>query len=363
MDEDNLPYLLALQSVPGLGPIRLKAVLDYFQNPKLAWNSNSKELLQIGIPHSVTEMIIRSRKEVNPEELLQRINKSQIKFVSIFDEAYPKALKEIHDPPVILFYKGKTLDDLGPCIAVVGTRKVTGYGSMVTQKFASYFAQSGITVVSGLARGVDSIAHKSTVLQNGRTIAVLGGGLNKIFPPENESLAREIIETGGTLISEFAPNEPSLPGNFPARNRIISALSLGVLVTEAAEGSGSLITAASALEQGKEVFAVPGPINSDQSKGALLLIKEGAKLVTEPEEVTQTLGINGKALKAVEEKHINFSNLEQRVLGCLSGQSLHVDEICRSLSSPASTVSATLVKLEILGVIKNLGGGHYAKNI
>lgn len=357
---NNLPYLIALHSVNGLGPVRLKAIIDYFGDPKLAWEGPSKEILALGFPQTVVDLLIETRKKLDPEKYLEQIQKSGIKILTVFDDNYPKLLKEIYAPPIVFYYKGEILPQDSRAVAVVGTRKITGYGRVVTEKLTKELVDFGITIVSGLARGVDTKAHQTALESGGRTLAVLGGGLNKIFPPENTVLAEKIASGFGAVISEFPPNHPSLAGNFPARNRIISGLSLAVLVSEAAEDSGSLITAKLALEQGREVFAVPGPITSDLSKGPLMLIKQGAKLVTDAQEILEELGLEQVKSGQKELKNeINLSNLEQKILDCLTGEQKHIDEICRELKITAAQVSAALVRMEIYGLVKNLGGGNY----
>lgn len=286
----NIAYLLSLHSVAGLGPMRLKALLDYFSDPKMAWEADVLEIQRIGIPQNVINLFLETRKKLNPEKYLESIEKSGIKYLTVFDENYPRLLKEIYDPPTVLYYKGEILPEDERAVAVVGTRRVTGYGKLVTQRFACDLVSFGITVVSGLARGVDSEAHRAVIKSGGRTIAVLGGGLQNIYPPENTYLAKQITEGFGAVVSEIPLDRPYSRGVFPARNRIVSGLSLGVLVTEAAERSGTLITVRTALEQGRDVFAVPGPITSEFSKGPAALIKEGAKLVTSAEEILEDLG-------------------------------------------------------------------------
>lgn len=358
----NEPYLLALHSVHGLGSVRLKALLEYFKDPKLAWEAESKEILSLGIPKNAVEALIQTRKKLDPSIYAEKIQKSGICWISVYDENYPPLLKEISDPPVILFYKGEILPQDSRAIAVVGTRKMTGYGRLVTEKLTRGLVSFGVTIVSGLARGVDSQAHKIAVAEKGRTLAVLGGGLNHIFPPENISLANQISQGFGAIISEFPPEHPSLPGNFPARNRIISGLSKAVLVTEAAQDSGSLITARCALEQGREVFAVPGPITSELSQGPASLIKQGACLVTSAEEIMEDLGwdrIKNNESRIKEE--IPQSEMEKKILETLAHENKHIDEICRELNIAAALVSASLIKMEIYGLVKNLGGGNYLK--
>lgn len=358
----NVPYLLALHSIDGLGPIRLKAILEYFKDPKLAWEVKGEELLKLGIFKNTVDLLLETRKKLEPESYVKKIAETGIKWTTIFDEAYPKLLREIYDPPIVLYYKGDLESTDKKAIAVVGTRKMTGYGKVVTDQFTKGLVGAGLTIISGLARGVDSQAHLTTVSEDGRTIAVLGGGLNNIFPPENRGLAAKIASDFGAVISEFPPNYPSLPGNFPARNRIISGLSLGVLVIEAAEDSGSLITARLALEQGREVFAVPGPITSDLSKGPINLIKEGARVVFSPEEILEELGINRvKSLESRVENEKDLSEEERQVLGTLENENRHIDEIGRELNLPSPKISALLLKMEISGLVQSMGAGIYCK--
>src|SRR3989344_4162870 len=298
----NIQYLLVLHSVDGLGPIRLKALIDFYKDPKLAWGADGKQLKEIGIPQNVVERLTETRKNLTPEKLIEDLQKDKIKFTTIFDEDYPKPLLQIYDPPTVLYYKGEIKPQDEKAIGVVGTRKMTGYGKLVTNQFTASLVSAGFTIVSGLARGVDSEAHWTSLRNKGRTIAVLGGGLNQVYPPENINLANQIIDGKGAIISEFPLNHPSLPGNFPSRNRIISGLSKAILVTEAAADSGSLITARVALEQGRDVFAIPGPVTSALSRGPADLIKEGARLVFEPQEILDELGVeqgisNGLVLK------------------------------------------------------------------
>lgn len=356
---NNLSYLLVLHSINGLGPIRLKGLLDRFRDPKIAWEATEHELIETGVTMPVASLITETRKTLNPQKYLDSILKSGIKILTIFDENYPKSLKQIYDPPVVLYYLGEILEKDRYALAVVGTRKMTGYGKTVTEGFVTDLAAAGFTIVSGLARGVDTTAHKTAIKNGGRTLAILGGGLNQIYPPENRSLVEEIISGNGAVISEFTPDQPSVPGNFPARNRIIAGLSLGVLVTEAAFDSGSLITAREALEQGKEVFAIPGPITSSFSKGPIALIGSGAKAVFDASEILGELGIGASFQKAPLLRD-DLSNDEKKIMELLANESIHIDEICRRLDLPISQVSAALLKMEIKGIVKNLGSGIYS---
>jgi DNA processing protein len=356
---DNNAYLLALHSVDGLGPIRLKSVLKHFKNPKAAWEGNPEDYLKIGIPKNVVNLFLDIRKKLDPQKNEQLILSTGIKYLTIFDEDYPKSLSQIYDPPTVLYYKGEILQKDKNAIGVVGTRKITGYGKVITEQFTKDLVDAGLTIVSGLARGVDTVAHLTALKFGGRTIAVLGGGLNNIFPPENTQLVEKIAAGSGAVVSEYPPDYPSLAGNFPARNRIISGLSKAVLVTEAAEDSGSLITAKEALDQGKEVFAIPGPITSFLSKGPIDLIKKGAKAVTDAKEILDELGIKKGTKITVTSQQL--SDDEKKVLEILENETLHLDEIGRILSFPSSKVSALMLKMEIIGLVQSLGSGNYCK--
>lgn len=359
---NNIAYLLALHSIDGLGPIRLKAVLDYFKDPKLAWEASLRDIREIGIPQSVVDLLVETRKKLDPEKLISELEKAGIKWTTFYDEDYPKLLKQIYDPPMVLYYRGEVAWD-DKAIAVVGTRKITGYGKTITEEFTKNLSRAGLIIISGLARGVDTQAHKSAIESGGETIAVLGGGLNYIFPPENKALAEKIAGGNGAVISEFPPDYPSLPGNFPSRNRIISGLSLAVLVTEAAEDSGSLITARLALEQGRDVFAVPGPVTSILSKGPIDLIKEGARVVYSAQDILDELGIS--TLISAKGQGISQTELteeEKKVMGCLENETRHIDEIGRMLNFSSAKISAILLKMEISGLIRSLGGGNYCSS-
>ncbi|MBI2018870.1 DNA-protecting protein DprA [Candidatus Daviesbacteria bacterium] len=357
----NIPYLLALHSIDGLGPIRLKAILNYFKDPRLAWEANIGVIREIGIPQNVADLLAAERRKLDPALYAESIKKAGISWLTIFDEHYPYLLKQIYDPPVVIYYKGQIKKD-EKAIAVVGTRKITGYGRAVTEQFVKRLVDGGLTIVSGLARGIDAEAHLSTIRAGGRTIAVLGGGLKNIYPPENRSLAERIIDRGGLVLSEFPPDYPSMPGNFPARNRIISGLSLGVLVVEAAEDSGSLITARIALEQGREVFAVPGPVTSTLSRGPVDLMKEGARPIFDPQEILEEMGFKQNQNSNIKNTNdVNLSEEEKKILEYLGNEQLHMDEICRNLKMSAAQVSGTLLKMEIAGLVQNLGNGTYCR--
>lgn len=356
---NNTAYLLALHSIDGLGPIRLKAILDFFKDPKLAWEGDLLEFKKIGIPQNVVDLFAQTRNKIDPEAELERLGRLRIKFITVFDDNYPGLLKQIYDPPVVLYYKGEILPSDANAIGVVGTRKMTGYGKVVTESFVKDLVSAGLTIVSGLARGVDGCAHQKTIECGGRTIAVLGGGLNNIFPPEHTNLAEKIASGSGAVVTEFPPDYPSLPGNFPSRNRIIAGLSKAILVTEAAADSGSLITARLGLESGRDIFAVPGPVTSSLSRGPIDLIKEGARAVFDPKEVLDEMGINKVSNIKFQVSREELNEQEKKIIDCLENENKHIDEICRELGVSAAAVSGTLLKMEISGLVQNLGSGTY----
>lgn len=358
---EDLQYLLALHSVEGLGPSRIKKLFDYFGSFEKIWNSSISEFSQFKYPDALILNLKNAKKDLDPEKYFLDLEKNGIKVLTIFEDNYPLDLREIHGAPMIIYYKGiLDWEILDNCFGVVGTRKPTGYGRVVTEKLTKELVEAGLTIVSGLARGVDTVAHIAAIEAGGKTIAVLGGGLSKIFPSENIRLAEKIASGFGAILTEFPPSYPHLSGNFPARNRIIAGLSKGVLVTEAAEDSGSLITARLAIEQGREVFAVPGPITSGMSEGTSVLLKDGAKLVSSVSDILDELGV--KMISQVKASDLNLSKDELEILEFIKDEGKHVDEIARALKKQIADVSGILLKLEILGVVRNLGAGNYVRS-
>jgi DNA processing protein len=357
---EDIEFLLTLHSVEGLGPARIKKLFDYFGSFENIWNAKISEFSQFKFPDKLIANLKTAKSSLDPIEYSASLDKKGIKIITIFDDNYPELLKEIHGAPMIIYYKGIIDEEvLERCFGIVGTRKPTGYGRVVTEKLTRELVEAGLIIVSGLARGVDTIAHTTTIESGGKTLAVLGGGLNQIFPSENLRLAERIVDGNGAILTEFPPSYPHLAGNFPARNRIIAGLSKGVLVTEAAEDSGSLITARLAIEQGREVFAVPGPITSSMSEGTSVLLKDGAKLVSSAKDILEELGV--KSAPMVRVSDLKLSPEEKEILELIKNESRHVDEIARELKKKISDVSSILLKLEIMGVIKNLGAGNYIK--
>jgi len=289
---EELKYWVGLAGMSGLGRKRFELLKKYFGSIKRIWQAGKRELEKTGLDRKLIEEWDRWKRNYDLEKGMEEINKRLIKVITIEDEKYPKLLKEVDIAPFILFVKGK-VDILNEnCLAVVGTRKITEYGKSAVKKLVRDLVKENLVIVSGLARGVDSWAHRVCLGNKGKTVAVLGHGLDRIYPRENMRLAEEIVKSGGALVSEYPVNYSINRGNFPARNRIVAGMSLGVLIIEGAHRSGTKITANWAADFGREVMAVPGPINSQQSQAPADLIKQGAKLVNSAEDVMEELRLN-----------------------------------------------------------------------
>ena len=353
----ELAFWVATSAIPGVGSATFNYLLRYFKRLQKFWEAPLEKIKKLKVDSKTREAILEFRQKVDPKIYLETVYERGIKVVSLPDRDYPANLRQISDSPPVLYYKGSLLPQDDLAIAVVGARYATVYGRQVTEMLALELVGAGLAIVSGLARGIDSIAHRAALDAGGRTIAVLGSGVDLIYPPENKALAEKIIQNGA-IVSEFPLGFPSVPSNFPARNRIISGLSLGVLVTEAAVDSGSLITAGWAAEQGREVFAVPGPINSKMSVGVNNLIKEGVHPVTEAADILEILDIERRKVKVkVESQKKPMDRDQVKILKILDGGSKHVDLIVRESGLTVEKVSSALSMMEISGFIKNYGSG------
>ena len=289
---------------------------------------------------------------------IDNLQKYKIKALTCDSSAYPSRLKEIYDYPPILYVRGELLGEEECCLAVVGTRRASVYGRQVTEEIVNDLARNGITIVSGLARGIDSIAHRTALEAGARTMAVFASGLDIVYPAENAKLARQIIEHGA-LISEYPLGTKPKADNFPRRNRIMSGLSLGVLVIEAGDSSGALITANQALEQNREVFAVPGSILSPSSRGTNSLIQEGAKLVRNYIDILEELNLTVMAQQLEMKELMPADETESLLLRQLSREPTHIDDICRKSGLSAASVGSVLTMMELKGMIKQVGGMNY----
>jgi DNA processing protein len=305
--------------------------------------------------------VLATRRRLDLDVEIGKLERAGVEALTWESDNYPKRLLEVDDAPPVLYAMGRIEDADGWAIGVVGTRRATSYGREAAARISAGLAEAGVTVISGLARGIDSVAHHTALDSGGRTIAVLGSGLDVIYPPENRGLVRRIVEEGsGAVVSEYPLGTQPDAVNFPPRNRIISGMSLGVLVVEAAEKSGALITVTFALEQGREVFAIPGPITSKLSEGTNNLIKNGAKLVTSARDILEELDMATVAEHVEAARALPSDPTERMLLEYLQDASRHIDELTNRSGLPASTVSAVLTMMELKGMVRHLGGMQYA---
>ena len=351
-------YWIGFNLIKGIGAVRMQALIQYFGDLEAAWSAAPIELARAGLGGKVIERILQARQNVDLEKLWAKIEAQGIKILTWEDETYPQRLKEIDQPPPVLYIRGSYLPDDLFAVAIVGTRRVTAYGRQITEELAAYLATHGITVISGLARGVDAIAHQTALKAGGRTIGVLGSGVDKIYPPEHRGLAEKMIENGA-IVSDYAPGTPPDASNFPPRNRIISGLSLAVVVIEAGETSGALITAEFAAEQGREIFSVPGSILAPQSKGTNKLIQNGALPLLSVNDLMQALNLSRMGEQKAARKAIPSDETEARLMNVLSEEPLHVDEIRNQTELPIEKVSAALALMELKGMVRQVGGMNY----
>ncbi|MFH1175407.1 MAG: DNA-processing protein DprA [bacterium] len=348
-------YLNAFNLIGGFGWNKIQKITNYFSNLENGWNASESDLQKAGLSGSALENLLSKRDKINPEKELEKVYLENLEILTIFEENYPQPLKEIYNPPAALYIKGK-IPQSSARIGIVGSRKITSYGKQTACFFAKNLALQGAIIVSGLAFGTDTIAHCQALEAGQETIAVLGSGIDKnsIYPAANKKLA-EAIASQGALISEFPVGAAPLRQNFPLRNRIISGLSLAVLVIEASQSSGALITAKFALEQNREVFAVPGSIFSENSIGTNNLIKMGAKPAITAEEILEDLNI--KAIIPSSKKQFAAETLEEKlILENLSREPIHIDKISEMTKLDIAVISATIIMLEMKGLVKNLGG-------
>jgi len=355
---DDKKYWIGFNLIKGIGAVRMQALIQHFGDLETAWKAAPVEFARAGLGLKLIERIIQARENVDLTRLWTKIESQGIRILTWEDEAYPQRLKEIDQPPPVLYVRGEYLPDDVFAVAIVGTRRVTPYGRQITEQLAAFLASNGMTVISGLARGVDAIAHQTSLKAGGRTIGVLGSGVDKIYPPEHRSLAEQMMERGA-IISDYAPGTPPDASNFPPRNRIISGLSLAVVVIEAGETSGALITAEFAAEQGREIFAVPGSILAPQSKGTNKLIQNGALPLLCVEDLMQALDLTRMGEHKAARKIIPSDETEARLIGVLGDEPIHVDEIRNQTALPIEKVSATLALMELKGMVRQVGGMNY----
>ncbi|HLY30465.1 MAG TPA: DNA-processing protein DprA [Ktedonobacterales bacterium] len=363
MNDPDLPYWLALNRIKGIGPARFKLLYDALGSAQAAWQAMPSDWQTAGLDARTAAAFEQQRRRINPAAEVERLVKTRVGVVRLIDDGYPRLLREIAAPPPLLYLRGALKPEDEWAIAIVGTRRVSAYGRQVTERLATELVGQRITVVSGLARGVDSCAHTAALAAGGRTIAVLGCGPDLVYPPENARLAARIVEeAGGAIITEYAPGVQPEAGNFPARNRIISGLSLATLITEAPEDSGAMITARFAGEQGRDVLAVPGPITSRGSGGTNRLIQDGAKLIMDVNDVLAELNLHLVPQQMELREELPADAVEAQLLAALraAGDPQHIDDLCRATGLPTAQVSGALVMMELKGLARLVGPMTYA---
>lgn len=356
-----MPYHAALAHFPKMNYNRYQRLAAYFSDFKNLWEAEIGELIAAGLEEDIANEFLIWREQNPIEKIMEKLDKEDISALSLNDPAYPPLLKEITDPPYVLFVRGKLPNHNSPTLGVVGTRKFTPYGKLTCQEIVAPLVSQGVVIVSGLAFGIDAIAHQTTLNNKGITIAVLGGGIDKktIAPSSHLQLAEQIITSGGAVVSEypigFAPTQYS----FPARNRIIAGLSLGTLVIEAPETSGALITAKCALDYNREVFAIPHSLNSPTGIGPNNLIKMGAKLITDASDIIESLSLTGLGEIINNKQILPSTPTEAKILDLLSKEPQHIDVIIKTSGLDSPTVNSTLILMEMKGKVRNLGGMNY----
>ena len=358
MVKEDIKYWVGFNLVKGIGPVRLERILEHFGSLREAWSAKPYQLRGAGLNDKLCQQMVRIRSEVCLDALVEDLAAAGIQVLTWDDQAYPERLRGINQSPFVFYLKGSLVEEDVWSVAVVGTRRFSAYGRQVTETITRILAEQGITIVSGLARGIDGIAHQAALEVGGRTLAVLGSGLDRIYPPEHRGLAERICAQGG-LISDYPPGTPPDGSNFPPRNRIISGLSKAVLVIEAGVKSGALITADYAAEQGRDVFAVPGKITAPLSRGANKLIKLGAHPLLEAQDVLDFLNMKLIARQQVVRRTLPGDPKEAVLYSAVGDEPLHVDELSNLTKLPIEEVTATLAVMELKGMVRKTFGMKY----
>ena len=354
----DIRHWIGFSRVKGIGSVRVQHLLDHFGDLGTAWTAAPDQLRDAGLDRRSIESLVETRQRIDLDLELQRLEQNGAQALIWDDPQYPRSLRNIAQPPPVLYVRGLLLPADEWAVAVVGTRHASTYGREAAREIAAGLAANGVTVVSGLARGVDIVAHRAALEAGGRTIAVLGSGVDNIYPPEHKGVA-EAIAKSGAVVSDYALGTPPEAANFPPRNRIISGLSKGVVIVEAAEVSGALITADFAAEQGRDVFAVPGSIFQQQARGTNKLIQQGAKLVSGVADILEELNLAMVSEHQTARAALPADATEQKLLACLSGEPTHIDELGNQAGMPISQVSGALALMELKGMVRQVGGMQY----
>jgi DNA processing protein len=354
----DLRYWIGFNRVKGIGAMRFRRLIDHFGDLQTAWNASPGALRDAGLDRRTIETLVAARGQINLDVEARRVEQSGAQVLTWDDPGYPRNLLNIAQPPPVLFVKGSLVAADEWAVALVGTRHASAYGREVARELASGLAANGVTVVSGLARGVDVAAHRAALEAGGRTIAVLGSGVDRIYPPEHAGVA-DAIAKAGAVVSDYALGTPPEATNFPPRNRIISGLAKGVVIVEAGEVSGALITADFAAEQGRDVFAVPGNIHQRTSLGANKLIQQGAKIVTGVADILEELNLALVTEHRTARAALPADATEEQLLACLSAEPVHIDELGAQMGMPIAQVSGALALMELKGMVRQVGGMNY----
>ncbi len=357
-ESKDLKYWVGFSSIQGIGRLRFQVLEKAFPSLEEAWRASTSDLLRAGMDQRAASAIVATRPKLDLDGEMEKLARYKVQALTWNDPSYPPKLKEIYDLPPVLYVRGALMPQDDWTLAVVGTRRATAYGKEVTERIVTDLARNRITIASGLARGIDYVAHRSAIDAGGRTIAALACGLDLVYPAEHLSLAREIMEHGA-LISEYPLETRPRAEHFPRRNRLLSGIGLGVLVVEAPEASGALITANLALEQNREVFATPGSILSLVSRGTNRLIQDGAKLVLSFQDILEELNLSSVAQQMEMKELLPVTDLESKVLKLLSSSPKHIDEVGRESGLPIATISSALAMLELKGMAKQVGAMNF----
>lgn len=354
----DLGYWIGFNRVAGIGAARLRALIDYFGDLATAWQAPPAELQRAGLDRRSLSSLVQMRRELDLDAEVDRVQRAGVQVLTWDDPDYPSNLRQVYNPPPVLYVRGRIEKRDEWAVAIVGTRRASVYGKEATQMLSAGLARAGVTVVSGLARGIDAVAHRTCLEAGGRTIAVLGCGLDVIYPPQHAGLAAEIARQGA-LVSEYPLGTRPEARNFPPRNRIISGLTLGTVIVEADLGSGALITAGFAAEQGREVFAVPGSIFARGCQGTNRLIQQGAKMVCSVTDILEELNLTMVSEQAQVRMVIPENDTEALLLQHLSAEPIHVDDLGRMARLPIAEVTSTLALMELKGLVRQVGGMNY----
>ncbi len=355
---DQKKYWLAINRVKNIGPVRFRSLLETFGSPKSIWEANESQLRASGLGPAIVQNLLALRRSMDFERVEEELSKHNVQVHTWEDKEYPQRLRNISQSPPVIFSKGKLIEEDDWAIAVVGTRKVSHYGRQVAEELGAFLANQGITLISGLARGVDAISQQAAINAGGRSIAVLAHGLDQIYPPENRDLGLAIANNGA-LISDYHMGTPPESTNFPPRNRLISALSRATVVVEAGKRSGALITAEFAMEQGRDVFAVPGSVYSPQSKGPNQLIRNGAHPLLQFDQLLEALDLEFMHHQKSARTSLPQDALQAKLFGLLTPEPMHVNEIGSLAEMPIDKVSSALALMELKGLVRQVGGMNY----